>query len=255
MPSTVCLVLMAAGLVLLWRCHRTMDRPRHARAGLALTGLSTLILYAFSTPWVASLLAASLENQYPAIRPEDAPTADAIVVLAGGEGGYQRPDGSIELFTHHAGDRFEMALRLFKAGKAPLIAFGGGGVLIPGGPTMSETVRQRAIDRGVPESSILVGGPARYTEDESEGMATLLAAHGARRILLCTSAYHTPRATLLYRRCGVQVTPVPCDFETRGRAETFSIQQLLPRAVALAQSENALKEWFGLAVYRLTGSG
>lgn len=255
MPTAVCLAMTAVGLVLLLRSGRATGARGGSRAGFALIALSAAILYAFSTPWVASRLAASLEDRHPPIRPEDAPLADAIVVLAGGEGAYQRPDGSIEMFTHHAGDRFEAGVRAFKAGRAPIIAFGGGSVLIPGGPTMSETVRQRAMDRGIPASAILVGGPARYTEDESEGMAKLLKERGARRILLCTSAYHVPRATLLYRRCGLEVTPVPCDFETRGTAESFSLRQLLPRAVALAQSENALKELFGLVIYGVAGSG
>ena len=68
---------------------------------------------------------------------------------------------------------------------------------------------------------------------------------------LCTSAYHMPRARLAYERAGFAVTPVPCDFDTRGAAERFSPALLLPRGVALSQSEHCLKEWMGLAAYWL----
>jgi uncharacterized SAM-binding protein YcdF (DUF218 family) len=251
MPSTLCLVMIAIGAWLLWRASRSPEIRRSPRAGMAVLAAGLSMLYLLSTPWIATLLAATLERRCPAIAPEQAPASDAIVVLAGGEGAYMRPDGSIDMFMQRAGDRFETGLRAFRTGKAPIIAFGGGGAPIPGGPSISDTVRHRAIERGIPAGAILVGGPALYTDDESAGIAAQLRERGVQRILLCTSASHMPRATLLYERFGLQVTPLPCDFETRGEAERFTWRMLLPRALALAQSENALKEWLGLARYGL----
>jgi uncharacterized SAM-binding protein YcdF (DUF218 family) len=76
-----------------------------------------------------------------------------------------------------------------------------------------------------------------------------------KRIILTTSAYHMMRARGIYRRHGVEVIELPCDFQTLGAAERFSAAQLIPRGIALSQSETCLKEWLGTLVLLLSGKG
>lgn len=252
MPSTVSLMLLVLGLFLVLRQLRQpqLDRTSIRRAiGLSLTGLT--LLYACSTPWVATLLARSLELQSKLLRPEDAPQADAIVVLGGGQRGYVDDSGAIWLFTHRASDRWETGVRAFKLGKAPLLVLGGGILDIPGQPLASDFLRSLAEGQGVPAQSILTIGAARYTTDESAQMAGVMRDRGVRHVLLCTSACHMPRAKLIMERLGFQVTPIPCDFDTGGSAERLSPAMLLPRGAALALTENCLKEWLGLATIRI----
>jgi uncharacterized SAM-binding protein YcdF (DUF218 family) len=246
MPSSVSLLLMAVGLVLLWRCLRgTPSAGRGARLGLSLVTAGFTLLYLASTPLVAAWLSRSLERQTPYLDPEKAPQADAIVVLGGGQQGYVAEDGSIRLFTHHAGDRFETGLRAFELGKAPLLVLGGGSLPVPGDPLVGDLLRRMARQRGVPDDRIISCGRALYTTDEIAQLADSMRARGVKHVLLCTSASHMPRARMIMERLGFQVTPLPADFDTRGSAERFTLMMLVPRGGALAQTENGLKEWIG----------
>lgn len=247
MPSSVSLLLMAIGLVLLWRqMRRTPAASRTPRLGPTMVTAGFTLLYLASTPLVAAWLSRSLERQTPYLDPERAPKADAIVVLGGGQQGYEAEDGSIRLFSHHASDRFETGLQAFELGKAPLLVLGGGSLPVPGNPLVGDLLRHIAQRRGVPNDRIIACGPAMYTTDESAQLAKSMRARGVEHVLLCTSANHMPRARLLMERLGFLVTPLPCDFETRGAAERFSLMMLAPRGIALAQTENGVKEWIGL---------
>lgn len=255
MPSTLALLLVAIGLVLLWRRRAGADRPLARTPGWWLVVGGTLTLYLASTPLVATWLARSLERRAGSGVIDDLPRADAIVVLGGGQAAFVHPDGTTELFQHHASDRFERGVRAFLAGKAPLIAFGGGVAPVAGAPNYAEWSAGEAKLRGVPAEAIVAGPAAKYTQDEGEGVTELLRARGVQHVIVCTSAYHMPRTRRTYESFGLRVTPLPADFDTRGEAERFSLGLLLPRGVALAQTEACVKEWIGLAVLALSGRG
>jgi uncharacterized SAM-binding protein YcdF (DUF218 family) len=173
------------------------------------------------------------------------PVADAIVVLGGSMYATVGPDGTTLLYARHASDRFETAMQAFNAGRAPIIAFGGGGTGVPGTPTEGEWNRARAIARGAPADRAIAGPVALYTSDESEGIARVLRECGVKRIILCSSAVHLPRARMNYEKLGFEVTPLPSDFATRGAAEGWSWALLIPRGMALSQVDAGVKEWMG----------
>ena len=173
------------------------------------------------------------------------------MVLGGGQAGHLAADGLMHLQSGRGGDRLERAIRAYKAGKAPWLVVGGGSFGLPDDVMVGDYLKAAAVARGVPADAVLACGEATYTSDEGTSIAALLKPHGARHILLCTSATHMPRARLVYEQLGFRVTCIPCDFDTRGQAEGFSPMLLLPRGQALYQTENALKEWLGLSVTRL----
>jgi hypothetical protein len=78
----------------------------------------------------------------------------------------------------HASDRFDTALSAYRAGRAPLLVFGGGGTGVPGTPTEGEWNRRRATERGVPADAALAAGAARFTSDESASVAAVLHGRG-----------------------------------------------------------------------------
>jgi uncharacterized SAM-binding protein YcdF (DUF218 family) len=248
-------MLIALGLWLLWRQSRAGGAGRARTWGLWMALGGCVALYLFSTPLVATWLAQSLEAQAPAVKIEDLPQADAIVVLGGGQATHVRADGSIDLFNHHSADRVERGIQAFLAGKAPVLAFGGGENPVAGAPAYAEWLATVAVSRGVPNARIVRGAPARFTQDESEGVMELLRPLGVKRIILATSAYHMMRARITFARLAVEVIALPCDFQTLGAAERFSAAQLIPRGIALSQSETCLKEWLGTLVLLLSGKG
>jgi uncharacterized SAM-binding protein YcdF (DUF218 family) len=247
MPSCVLIAGIALGLTLMLLAWRRGRRPAQARFACWLTVASVLMLYLASTPWVARWAAWTLERSYPPTDVNVLPPADAIVVLGGAMHAAQGADGTVHVYARHAGDRFETAMAAFEAGRAPLLAFGGGESGVPGTPSEGQWNRERAIARGVPADRAIAGPRASYTSDESEGIAEALRAHGARRIILCSSATHLRRAIGHYASLGFDVTPLPADFATRGEAESWSIALLVPRGVALQQVDAAAKEWMGIA--------
>ena len=246
MPSSVLIVALTLGVFLMLRAWRRGKRPSEARIACGLTVTSLVVLYLASTPLVARWVAESLERQNPPVDPVTMPVADAIVVLGGSMYATVGPDGTTLLYARHASDRFETAMQAFSAGRAPIIAFGGGGTGVPGTPTEGEWNRARAIARGAPADRAIAGPVALYTSDESEGIARVLRERGVKRIILCSSAMHLPRACMNYEKLGFEVTPLPSDFATRGMAEGWSWALLIPRGMALSQVDAGVKEWMGL---------
>lgn len=255
MPSTIAMAAALVGVLLLLRAWSRGRRPSQARAAIAIALASIAALYAMSTPLLARWAAGTLEGRFPAIAPERAGPADAIVVLGGGAGATQREDGSIHLYNWHASDRFESGIAAFKAGRAPVIVFGGGSSGIDGAPSEGDWNRARAIDRGVPADRALSAPAALYTSDEGTAIAGILRERNATRIILCSTATHLPRAVGHYRALGLEVLPLPSDFATRGGAEEWSLKLLVPRSIALARFDMCAKEWMGLAAEAWRGGG
>lgn len=251
MPSTIGLLLIAVGLMLVWRRWRAGNAGPTRSWGLWLAALGCSVVYLFSTPLMATLLARSLESHTPATTVAALPTADAIMVLAGGEAMYVLEDGTSLIFQKTASDRLERGFEALVAGKAPVLLLGNGIGSIVSGEDHAAWIERMGRSRGVAADQILLGPPAKYTQDESEGLVSMLRDRGANHVILATSASHMPRARMHFERQGIQVTPLSCDFSTRGRIEQFNVAQLLPRGVALSQSEDCVKEWLGITATAL----
>jgi len=83
------------------------------------------------------------------------------------------------------------------------------------------------------------------TEDEARAVSGIPGVHS---ILLVTSGFHMPRAVLLFRARGLNVFPFPTDTRTLG-AGLFVPRALLPGSSYLQRSEQAIREYYGLAIY------
>ena len=163
------------------------------------------------------------------------PASDVIMLLGGGLGAHAEC-GSAELFS--AADRAWMAARLYRAGKAPRI-------FITGGDVTSSTL-PFLRDLGVPDEAMQASPGARNTEEEAKALAD----SGVRSVLLVTSAWHMPRARLLFERSGLAVTPCPTDFEMSYFGEPpLSWHDFVPNADALQHNSAALKELVALLGY------
>lgn len=182
------------------------------------------------------------------------PSADAIVLLGGGVGVHSGC-GRTELFG--GVDRVWTAARLFRAGKAPQMTVSGSGA--PGEIAV-------LADLGVDTNKIVVLQSARNTQEEAdmikvkvrgegEGEKVKVKGEGGRiRILLVTSAWHMPRAKMLFERAGFEVVAAPTDYEmhfaTEGRVQ---LGDFFPGAEALVRNSYAVKEWVAYFCYWLKG--
>ena len=101
------------------------------------------------------------------------------------------------------------------------------------------------------EKSLVFFPKARNTEEEAQ----MIAAAGFRRIRLVTSAWHMPRAKMLFERAGLEVVPAPTDYEMHYCTESpIKCLDFLPNADALWRNGVAVKEWVGRFGYWLKGA-
>jgi uncharacterized SAM-binding protein YcdF (DUF218 family) len=217
-----------------------------------LTLLSLLILYVFGTPVTADFVMRSLEDRYAHRSPAQCPQSDAIFVFGGmlSLRGYETagPD------WNEAEDRFDKALSLYGAGKAPLLVFSGGPERFEGGPDEGDILRNEALRRGIPDSAILVTRKTWNTESEARILCSLTRERKWKRVLVVTSAYHMPRAMFLSAKCEAERVPVPAAYQTPAPHTMWAFRRpeyYLPQGRALAISEAALHEYWGMSLYAL----
>ena len=235
-PLAIGILLVAAGL--LFACLRR----RKACIGLLVAAVAWLWLW--SMPLVADALGASLESEFPPTPVERLPQADAIVLLGGGMNAATNVCPHPNLCA--ASDRVWHAARIYRAGKAPLI--------IPSGTGSELCEVPFLVDLGVPRAAIRVEAESRNTEENAKFVADLLKDRDHPKVLLVTSAWHTRRALLMYRRYApnLEIVPAPSDYESLfSRARPFAGGDLCPDFYAFAASSTVWKEILGYWWYKL----
>ena len=239
-PLVIGLVLVIAGGLCLWRCWR--------KTGFGLLIGAVAWLWLWSTPMMYRWLGGSLESEWPVVKAEDAPTADAIVLLGGGMGSNTNVYPYAEMWN--GADHVWHAARLYKAGKAPLV--------VPTGKGEQESTVPLLRDLGVPESAIVVENKARNTEENARFVEKILEPRNTqntrKRVLLVTSAWHMRRSVLMYRRYApsLEIIPAAADYEaTVNTSHPFCFKDIWPDTNALFANSYIFKEYLGYWGYRL----
>jgi uncharacterized SAM-binding protein YcdF (DUF218 family) len=235
-PLGLALLFLVVGLVL----RRSWRVP---------VALAFVLLWLAAAPVTANLLARQLETQYLPTPVEDIASADVAIVLGGIMGQPLPP--AVDADLGDAVDRVIMAWRLWKANKVSAILVSGGNLpwteaVAPEG----ELIARFLVELGVPRSAIVVEGESGNTHENAVKSARLFQTHGWESALLVTSAAHMPRALATFEKAGIDATPVSTDFHVRA---VESVLDFLPEAEALATTTSVVKEWVGLAYYRLVG--
>lgn len=115
--------------------------------------------------------------------------ADAIVAVSGGD----------------TNARTDAAIALYQNGWAPLLIFSGA-AQDPSGPSNAQSMKNRAIEQGVPEQNVLIEEFARNTAENAANTSQFINDRNVTRIILVTSAYHQRRANLEFgARLGASV--------------------------------------------------
>ncbi len=180
-------------------------RPRLART---LIGTAFVLLFALSTPLVATW--PTLWAQTP---PGTEPPADAeAIVVLGGDVLPHAPEYGGATVGPLTLERLRYAAHLHRATGLPLLV--SGGVVRTGWPPVAKLMRQVLEDD--------FGVPVRWIEPHSASTAenasltaAILAGAGVRRIVLVTHAWHAPRALASLREVGLEATAAPTIFADR----------------------------------------
>jgi uncharacterized SAM-binding protein YcdF (DUF218 family) len=239
-PLVIGLVLVIVGGLCLWRSWR--------KAGFGLLIVAVAWLWLWSTPMMYRWIGGALESEWPVVKAEDAPKADAIVLLGGGMGANTNFYPYAEMWN--GADRVWHAARLYKAGKAP--------VVIPTGAGERESSVPLLRDLGVPESAIRVEPAARNTEENARFVEKILEPRNTqntrKRVLLVTSAWHMRRSVLMYRKYApsLEIVPAAADYEaTVQTGHPLCFKDIWPDTNALFANSYIFKEYLGYWGYRL----
>lgn len=231
-------VPLVAGFGLLWRGRRRLAVSVFA------AGLGGLVF--FSLPSVSHRLWHGLEADAPrSMRPEV--TYDVIVLL----GGMVTPSGATteQVAWGDNIDRLTTAFELLRNGRAKHVIVTGG-VFREGLPTEAEYLARQLEAWGIEQERIVVEAKALNTRENATLSRAIIDERHFESVLLITSAFHMTRSLASFRAVGLEPDTLPVDYRMRDPSAT---PNLLPRTRFLHESAEALREWFGRLVYRVTG--
>ena len=239
-------LVIGMGLVLLGGIFVGLKRRR---LGLGFWAGALGWLWLWSTPMMYRWIGGALEREWPIVRAEEAPKADAIVLLGGGMGSNTNVSPYAEMWG--GADRVWHAARLYKAEKAPIV--------IPSGCGERESALPLLRDFGVPDEAILVEDKARNTEENARFVERMINSRvegegRKHRVLLVTSAWHMRRSVLMYRKYapGLEIVPAAADYEaTVLTGHPFAFKDIWPDAELLFRNSYIFKEYLGYWGYRI----
>ena len=240
-PMGLLFLGLAAAALLRWRV-RGAAAPLARKVSAALAAAVLAAFWVLGCGVTTRIVGVPLEG-------EEAPLADTLdlggvdaIVLLGGSMGRHAKCGRTEIFS--AADRVWETARIWKAHRTPNMK-----VVVSGKGSRESTV-PLLKDLGVGEDALLFLPEARNTEEE----ARHLAASGIRRICLVTSAWHMPRARMLFERAGLEVRTAPTDYEMHCAQEfPLEVSDFFPNADSLLRNSLAVKEWVARFLYALKG--
>lgn len=236
------LLLPPGGPLMLAICGTLLWR----RGGRWLLGAGLLAGWVTSTTAFAGLLLAPLESRYPGLAAPP-PQAQAIVVLGGGV--QWGADWTGQPLRETVGgvtlERLREAARLAHLRVLPVWTSGGIGT----NHKRAEAAWMReSLQDDFRVADVQAEPDSLDTQANAVRTAERLRAAGVTRIVLVTSAAHMPRATWLFRREGLDVTPAPAP---PWAGIGWQVADFTPSGRGVARSQAALHEWAGLTLEML----
>ena len=209
--------------------------------------IGVIILIVCSLPIVSGKLVAYLESDYQLSKPSNIASADAIVVLSGMIRTINSKDG-LDYEFGEASDRIFAGINLFKEKKAPELILTRGKLPWSVGIPEGEYLKEIAITNGISENNILLTENVENTDQEAKVIKKLFSKDKP-KVLLVTSAFHMPRAQIVFEAAGINVVPFPVDFQKGLSKITF--MSFMPSVGALGETSFFVREMIGRVYYSL----
>ena len=190
--------------------------------------------------------------EYPAVN-KNFIKAKTIVVLSGGT--IKSNPIRSDIYEWNDPDRFFAGINLYKNDKLRKLVFTGGfnpfqSNLNSEGELLKFQSRLFVNDT----KNIIVTDYANNTFEEAKQIKNLiLNSEISNGVILVTSTFHMKRAILIFQRRGIKVFPYPVDFKTNNTSFKRKITNplnWLPNANSLNDTSIALKEIYGLLIYK-----
>jgi vancomycin permeability regulator SanA len=151
------------------------------------------------------------------VQPENAPQADAILIL----GARVFPDGGVSVML---GDRLQVGLQLYQAGKANRILVSGD----HGRTNYDEvnTMKNYLKERGVPGDAVFMDHAGFSTYESMYRARDIFRVH---KVIIVTQRYHLLRAVYSARQMGLEAYGVASDLQRYPGIERFELREVLAR--------------------------
>lgn len=229
-------------LIALLACAWIAGRLGWRRWQQALCTLAVLALFAVGCGLAPKVLLKVWQSPYAQRPALDWAPSNAIVLLTAGVS--YPPGGPLEP-GHTAYSRIAETVILYRdcraSGARCTVLVSGGDALATGEP-LSLTYTRTLEQLGVSDTDLVLELRSRTTWQNAQFARAPLAAIGAQRVWLVTSAHHLRRAVFAFQRFGIAVTPVRADY-LRG------VWSPLPTAYNLYVTDTALHEYLGMVLY------
>lgn len=206
------------------------------------------IFLVFSNHWLLNSYARWWQ---PAPHDVTADSAYSCGILLGGFGSPDAYDNSG--YFNGGADRFIQAVKLYKLGKIEhILVSGGNGKRDVKQFNEAAWTVQELKTMGVPAEAVLFEDQSKNTADNAKNTKKLLDAVNLKPpYLLITSAYHIPRASLIYTYAGIHTVAFPCNY-TAGKSK-FKFRDIIPNPGVLNDWNPFLKETVSYLLYRIKG--
>jgi uncharacterized SAM-binding protein YcdF (DUF218 family) len=220
------------------------------RLSALLPALALFLLVVSAWTSLGSVLLEPLEDRFA--RPAKMPDAVKGIIVLGGffEGGINLVRHGYEL--NDSGDRIvEAAILARRYPDAGIVVTGGNGSLLLAGEGDAVTAPRLLEALGIAPDRLKLEARSRNTYENALFTRDMVDPKPGETWLLVTSAFHMPRSMALFRKAGFNVVPWPADYRTAGD-ERLSLAR--DNAIDCLQNTTlAIREWIGLAAYRLSG--
>jgi len=232
-PLPLCLLLMAAGLALLWFTRRQ-------KAGRIVVTSGFVILVVLSYGAVSTPVMRSLERGYASPAAADVAQAKWVVVLGGGS----YADSSVPPGARLTGatlNRLVEGIRLHRQIPGSRLLLSGAPVF--GSGSDAQIMLAVALGLGIAPEGIVLDDASPDTETQAVNVARITKGEA---FVLVTSANHMPRAVGLFTKAGLNPVPAPTHYLAPARGGVAP-GDFYPNVNALALAQVVWNEYLGRA--------
>ncbi len=240
-PSNVFLVLLVAGIALLWTRWR-----RAGRRLLSVVALAAVILAVFP---IGTWMIVPLESRFPQAR-EIPASVVGVITLGGAVNQFMTAARDQTALSGGAERLTEFVAMARRRPELRLVYTGGSGSLTR--QDLKETLVARRFfgEIGLDPTLVVYEDQSRNTHENAVMTHALIRPKPDETWVLITSAMHMPRSVGVFRKAGWKVLPYPVDYKTDGTGE---FRYMVGIGRGLGNLSAAIKEWVGLFAYRALG--
>jgi uncharacterized SAM-binding protein YcdF (DUF218 family) len=241
LPLTIVMVFILAGAIFI--------RRKWGKKSLWI-GIALLVF--FTNPFLSNLALLAWEPEFKSF--DEIENHEIGIVLTGvtnlGKTAYDRT------FFNKGADRITHALQLYRMGKIKKILITGGQGLNPVNPqSEAEVLKRFLLMTGMPESDILIEDQSKNTAQNAQFTKAFLEQKGIstdQEFILITSAFHMYRAKGCFDKVGLKTLTFPTDYYSHDLK--YDLPSLLfPDPFSLEYWTKLVKEWIGIAMYKVAG--